>query len=94
VSISIPVCTTCGCAVFPPVLLCPRCGGRGWALEPVESGLLEGRTERDGTAIGAVRTSLGPVVVVRIEDGAAAGATVALDTADRVPVARLAGAAA
>jgi hypothetical protein len=88
VSISIPVCTTCGCAVFPPVLLCPRCGGSGWSPEPVQAGLLEGRTERDGTAIGAVRTSLGPVVVVRIEDGAAAGATVALDDGDGMPVAR------
>ncbi len=84
----IPVCAACAAAVFPPRLLCPRCGGAEWREEAVEQGVLEGRTERNGTGIGAVRTPLGPVVVVRLEGEAAAGDTVSLDDENGVPTAR------
>ena len=86
-SLTVPVCTACGAAVFPPRALCPRCGAREWRAEPVESGVIVGVTERDGTRIAAVRTPLGPVVVVRLLAHAHAGDGVALSMIRSVPTA-------
>jgi uncharacterized OB-fold protein len=88
VTFPIPVCATCGRAVFPPRVLCPQCGGREWRDEPVDGGVVERSTERDGTAIATVRTPLGPVLVARLLGDAAAGDAVVLDADGAVPVAR------
>ena len=89
-SLSIPVCDACGAAAFPPLLLCPACAGRTWRDEPVERGVLEGRTEmsRDGVRVGLVRVPIGPLVVFRIEGDAKVADEVALDQDGGVPVAR------
>jgi hypothetical protein len=69
-------------------LLCPECGGRAWDVEHVGGGVVERATEHDGTSIGTVRTTFGPVLVVRLVDAACAGDTVRLDADGDVPVAR------
>jgi len=74
--------------VFPPRALCPQCGGREWRNEPVEDGVVEGATERDGTAIATIRTRLGPVLVARLLGDATAGDAVALEADGGVPVAK------
>lgn len=86
-SLPVPVCAACRAAAFPPRVLCPRCGGAEWIAEPVESGIVEAVTERDGTRIAAVRTPLGPVVIVRLETDARPGDSVSLATTGFVPVA-------
>ena len=89
-SLSIPVCTACGAATFPALLLCPSCGGSAWRFEPVERGVLEGctQTARDGVRVGLVRLALGPLAVARVEGDADVGAEVALDQEELVPVTR------
>lgn len=86
-SLRVPVCTTCGLAVFPPRPLCPRCAGAGWRDEPVESGVIDGITSRDGTLIAAVRTPLGPIVVARLRTEARTGDAVSLGQDGSVPTA-------
>ena len=90
-SLSIPVCTACGAATFPALLLCPSCAGTSWRLEPVERGVLEGcsETARDGVRVGLVRVALGPLAVARVEGDAEVGDELALDQEELVPVARL-----
>jgi hypothetical protein len=87
-SLRIPICAACGRAVFPQRLLCPDCGGAEWRHEPVDAGVLEAATERDGVHVGLVRTPLGPVLVARVEGEHHPGAQVALDEDGDVPVAR------
>ena len=87
-SLRVPVCASCGRAVFPRPLLCPDCGGREWRVEQVESGVLEGATRREDVGVGAVRTPLGPLAIARLEGSLEVGATVALDEDGDVPVAR------
>lgn len=86
-TLRIPVCASCGRAVFPQRLLCPACGGREWRAEPVERGVLEAAAEREAR-VGAVRTPLGPLVIARVESDAAVGGIVTLDEDGDVPVAR------
>ena len=86
-TLRVPVCGACGWATFPALLLCPRCGAASWGEEVVGGGVLEGRTERDGVGIGAVRTPLGPVVVARLEGRSDVGDRVELDERDGIPVA-------
>ncbi len=87
-SLDVPVCSRCGRAVFPPRLLCPECGGTEWRSEPVEHGVVERATERDGMGVCFVRTPLGPLVVARLEQPAERGAEVTLDVDGGAPVAR------
>jgi uncharacterized OB-fold protein len=87
VSFPIPICGACGAAVFPPRALCPRCGGRAWREERVDTAVVEHTTERDGTAIATVRTSLGPLLVTRLLGNANRGDVVGLDADGAVPVA-------
>jgi uncharacterized OB-fold protein len=84
----VPVCTACSRAAFPPRLLCPQCGGAQWRDEPVEHGVLEGRTDAAEAVVGEVRLALGPVVVVRLECDVAVGTEVLLDGSNGVVVAR------
>lgn len=86
-SLSIPVCTSCGEATFPAVLLCPSCGGGSWRYEAVETGVLEGCTVRDGVGVGLVRIPLGPLAIARVEGGLEVGCEVALSQDSLVPVA-------
>lgn len=87
-SFRIPICNSCGRAAFPPRLLCPRCGGPDWREQNVESGVLEAVTERGGVRLGAVRLTLGPLVIVRVEGAMRAGAEVQVGADADVPVAR------
>jgi Rubredoxin-like zinc ribbon domain (DUF35_N) len=80
VSFPLPVCATCGNAAFPRRLLCPRCGGREWRTEPVDTGVVE----RASGSVAAVRTPLGPVLLARL---VGTGPEVTLDSDGSVPVA-------
>lgn len=86
-SLRVFVCSACGRTVFPRRLLCPDCGETEWRREPVEAGVLEAITERDGVRIGAVRTPLGPLVVARVEGEPRPGADLSLGEDGDVPVA-------
>jgi uncharacterized OB-fold protein len=86
-SLPVPVCTVCGTAAFPPRALCPRCASAQWRDEPVDAGVVEGVTCRDGTLIAAVRTPLGPLVVVRLVSAARSGDSVSVDLVRSVPTA-------
>lgn len=86
-SLRVPVCVACGRAVFPRRFLCPDCGGSAWREEPVANGVLEAVATRE-VSVGAVRTSLGPLALARVESSAQPGDTVALDQEGDVPVAR------
>jgi uncharacterized OB-fold protein len=88
VSFTLPVCSACGDAVFPPRALCPRCGGRAWTTEEAATGIVEELTERDGTRIASVRTDRGPVVIARATSEVERGSVVELDGDGGVPVAR------
>lgn len=94
----VSTCSTCGHAVFPARLLCPRCAGSGWAIKEVDEGVVEDATVVRRAAGGplpapvqlaAVRVAGGPVVLARMEPGTAAeeGAPVRLEYRDGVPVA-------
>ena len=87
-SLGLFVCSSCGRAVFPRRLLCPDCGESEWRRVPVETGVLEAATKRDGVGVGAVRTPLGPLVVARLEGGSRPGDTVSFDEDGGVPVIR------
>lgn len=87
-SLRVFVCEACGRAVFPRRLLCPDCGGTEWRREPVDGGVLEAVTERDGVRVGAVRTPLGPLVITRIEGEPQPGTDVPLGEDGDVPVSR------
>ena len=86
-SLRVFVCEGCGRAVFPRRLLCPDCGGAAWRGEQVESGVLEAVTARGDVRVGAVRTSLGPLVIARVEGEQQPGADVSLGEDGDVPVA-------
>lgn len=92
-------CSTCGHAVFPARLLCPRCGGSDWAITEVHEGVVDEATVVRRAAggplpapvqLGTVRVACGPVVLARLEPGTAAeeGASVRLEYRDGIPVAR------
>lgn len=89
-SLSIPVCATCGEATFPAMLLCPSCAGSDWRFESVETGVIEGcaTTAHDGLGVGLVRVALGPLAVARVEGDSELGDEVALSQEELVPVAR------
>lgn len=88
-SLKVPVCRSCGRAVFPERLLCPDCGARNWREEPVDSGVLESLADRGEVRVGIVRTALGPAAIVRVQGAAREGAEVLLEEDGGVPVARV-----
>jgi uncharacterized OB-fold protein len=92
--LEVPVCPS-GHAVFPPRLLCPLCGRPEWESRPARAGTVEETTRLapSGVRLAAVRTDLGPRVIVRLADHAAAGDAVVLCVEDGAPVARRAGTA-
>ena len=86
-TLEIPVCDACGRAVFPERLLCPVCGARSWRREPVAAGVLEAAAARGEVRVGAVRTPLGPLAIVRVAGDAQPGDEVTLSEDGGVPVA-------
>ena len=94
--VPICVCRACGHAVFPPRLLCPRCGGSEWREEAAERGVVEEatkavfrvRSEPVTRRLASVRTEVGPVVIARLLDDAGPGAAVSLALSDGAVTAR------
>ena len=95
--ITIAVCIACGRAFFPGRVLCPRCGGSAWRAEQAEEGVVEqattvhhaiGAAGEAPVSLASVRLTLGPVVIVRLDGEAHAGARVTLAAVDGAPVAR------
>jgi uncharacterized OB-fold protein len=96
--VEIPVCARCGLAAFPPHLACSRCGSFAWRTERAKRGVTEeiaplrravGRDpEARPVVIGSIRTTLGPVVVGRLEGLVRCGDEVELRTEGRVLWAR------
>jgi uncharacterized protein len=93
----ISVCSTCGHAVFPYRLLCPRCGGAEWRNEEVGSGVVEevttlrrapGGPVAAPVPLGSVRLDGGVVVIARLEGALKPDDPVRLEYRDGVPVAR------
>lgn len=90
-------CVACGHAAFPKRLLCPACGSAEWKGRPAGAGVVEevtslrrsaGRALSGAVRIGSARLDAGPVVVVRLEPGAAQGSRVRVSVEDGAPVAR------
>jgi uncharacterized OB-fold protein len=88
VTFLLPVCASCGHAVFPSRVLCPACGGTGWETREAAGGVAEQVTAWNGVGVAAVRTDLGPVVVARALAGVDAGGAVELAADGGVPIAR------
>ena len=91
------VCRTCGFAVFPPRLLCPKCGGASWERRLATDGVLEdattlwrapGGVPGGPIRLGTVRLDAGPALVVRLHSDAAPRVRVALETVAGAPHAR------
>ena len=86
----VPVCASCGQAVWPPRLLCPRCHGDRFEQRDGSVGTLEELTELGGeerVELCTVRLAVGPVVVARC-DGARRGDSVRLRLENGALVAR------
>jgi uncharacterized OB-fold protein len=88
-TVGIPVCTSCGAAVFPPRALCPRCAAREWRLESVDRSTIVGVTAGEGTRVASVQTPLGPILVVRLLGDATTGDEVDLAQEGTVIVGRV-----
>jgi uncharacterized OB-fold protein len=87
-SARISVCDDCGKALFPPRLLCPRCGSPAFHEAPVHEGTLEDLGDRGGVVVGMVRVSQGPILIARVLGQPRRGQVVSLDRDGDIPVAR------
>ena len=87
-SARIQVCDGCGNAMFPPRLLCPKCGSPATHEQAVHDGTLEDFAERGDVIVGTVRVAQGPILVARVVGQPQRGQTVALDVDGDIPVAR------
>jgi uncharacterized OB-fold protein len=99
VSEGVPIhaCARCGHEVFPPRLLCSRCGASEWRRREASEGVLEESTvlrrapgvpALDPVHLGSVRMGGAVVVVARVESGVEEGAPVRLQYRDGIPVAQ------
>jgi uncharacterized OB-fold protein len=94
----IPVCESCGHAVFPPRLACPRCHENAWRLERAHCGTVEYLTAVRRSAViepggepirlALVHTDLGPRVLARVDSDLSPGQRVELDAAANAVTAR------
>ena len=83
-------CSACGRAMFPDRLRCPHCSAGSFTRIPAGAGLVEEETTlrrppaEDGeqVRIGSVRLDAGPMLVVRLDPLARAGARVTIVQAD------------
>jgi uncharacterized OB-fold protein len=74
-------CRRCGQVVFPPRLLCPRCGAWDWTERLIERGVVEAVTWRGQRQLASIRTEAGPVVTAVAASGdLAPGLEVALES--------------
>jgi Rubredoxin-like zinc ribbon domain (DUF35_N) len=75
-------CAPCGLAVFPPRLLCPRCGAMRWDRATLDQGRIEDVTDLpDAPPLLTVRAAAGPMVMARGRPGLEAGDLVRLSRA-------------
>ena len=96
----IQACHACGHPAFPPRLSCSRCGSNEWRTEIATEGIVEAVTVvRRGPAVtdssspvrlGVVQADLGVRLIVRLDDGAAAGQRVVLSATGNALHGRLA----
>jgi uncharacterized OB-fold protein len=77
-SFSVPECTACGHAIWPPRPVCPRCGGTTFSDRDAGRGVIEETTRSEQTLLASVRTHAGPIVIARLVRDAPAGAGVEL----------------
>jgi uncharacterized OB-fold protein len=85
--LEIQLCETCGIALFPDRLRCPRCGEQPAKRVPAGSGRVEQQTEvrrpQDQSVgpirLGSVRLGAGPVVIARLAAHIGPGTVVWLD---------------
>ena len=77
-SLTVPECSACREAIWPPRPVCPRCGGTEFAQRSAGAGLVEETTRNGDVALASVRCEAGPVVIARLAGPAGPGATVAL----------------
>jgi uncharacterized OB-fold protein len=97
-AIDLPVCESCDHAVFPPRLACPHCGSRAWRTTAAEYGALQHVTvvrrspvvSASGAPVwlGLVRTDVGPVLIVRVDENAEPGDRVQLSANGSALIAR------
>ena len=85
--LTVDVCLSCGSYVFPPRALCPTCGAADWRSESRDRGVVEEVTVANGVVIASVRLQAGPLIVARVDGGAAAGDSVLVRLDDGAPVA-------
>lgn len=87
-------CRSCGTAVFPQRLLCPRCHGAAFDEERVHGGVVEevavirhmiGQADWQPHRIANVRTEAGPAITVGLRDESAPGAVVELEQEKGAP---------
>jgi uncharacterized OB-fold protein len=71
--------------VFPARALCPRCPSGSWRTQVLSEGMVEEATEHRGIPIASVRSTQGPIVLVRTS--ASIGTRVRLGVKDGAPVA-------
>ena len=83
-SLTVPACTLCDHAIWPPRLVCPRCGGTAFKDREAGHGVIEGTTRSGETLLASVRTLAGPMVIARLVSHARVGADVEL-TAEAAP---------
>jgi uncharacterized OB-fold protein len=93
----VSVCRGCGLRVYPPRLVCRRCGSLEWAQEPEASGVVEQVTllrrrlrplpDDRPVPLALVRTESGVRVVARTGESVQPGDAVSLSTEDGAAVA-------
>lgn len=89
----VPACARCAHAIWPPRLLCPRCGSAEWGSVEAGGGVVEELTqladgEQSSHALGSVRLAAGPTAIVRCEEGVQPGDGVRLCLVNGALVAR------
>ena len=97
-TIELPVCEVCDRAAFPPRIACPHCGSRAWRTTIEEHGAVEHVTvvrrspviDADGALVrlALVRTDVGPVVIVRVDQYTEPGDRVQLSANGNALIAR------
>jgi uncharacterized OB-fold protein len=83
-SFSVPKCSACGHAIWPPRPVCPCCSGTTFSDRDASRGVIEETTSSEGRLLASIRTHAGPVVIARLVRDAPAGADVDL-TEDASP---------
>lgn len=84
-------CKQCGATLFPARYFCPACGGAEWGTRTVECGTVAestvvrhriGAQAGDDVHLASVLTSVGPIVIARLDNAMQAGDAVRLEIDD------------